>query len=77
MVGGSRLQSLPGPFGRKPFGRKRVKLTGLVRTFAILESFMAAYAGLAFLSFLWGTSFLLTKIGSRAFDSFDFALARG
>jgi drug/metabolite transporter (DMT)-like permease len=37
---------------------------------------MAAYAALAFLSFLWGSSFLLTKIVSRAFDPFDFALAR-
>ena len=37
---------------------------------------MAAYAALAFLSFLWGSSFLLTKIASRAFDPFDFALAR-
>ena len=37
---------------------------------------MAAYAGLAFLSFLWGTSFLLIKIASRAFDPFPFALAR-
>ena len=37
---------------------------------------MAAYAGLAFLSFLWGSSFLLIKIASRAFDPFDFALAR-
>ncbi|HEY1779754.1 MAG TPA: DMT family transporter [Roseiarcus sp.] len=37
---------------------------------------MAAYAALAFLSFLWGSSFLLIKIASRAFDPFDFALAR-
>jgi drug/metabolite transporter (DMT)-like permease len=37
---------------------------------------MAAYPGLAFLSFLWGSSFLLIKIASRAFDPFDFALAR-
>ncbi|MGB7975656.1 MAG: DMT family transporter [Roseiarcus sp.] len=37
---------------------------------------MAGYAGLAFLSFLWGSSFLLIKIASRAFDPFDFALAR-
>ena len=37
---------------------------------------MAAYAGLAFLSLLWGSSFLLIKIASRAFDPFDFALAR-
>jgi drug/metabolite transporter (DMT)-like permease len=37
---------------------------------------MAAYARLAFLSFLWGSSFLLIKIASRAFDPFDFALAR-
>jgi drug/metabolite transporter (DMT)-like permease len=37
---------------------------------------MAAYAGLAFLSFLWGSSFLLIQIASRAFDPFDFALAR-
>jgi drug/metabolite transporter (DMT)-like permease len=37
---------------------------------------MAAYAGLAFLSFLWGSSFLLIKVASRAFDPFDFALAR-
>src|ERR1700677_1147924 len=37
---------------------------------------MAAYAGLAFLSFLWGSSFLLIKIASRAFDPLAFALAR-
>ena len=37
---------------------------------------MAAYAALAFLSFLWGSSFLLIKIASRAFDPLDFALAR-
>ena len=37
---------------------------------------MAAYAGLAFLSFLWGSSFLLIKVASRAFDPFDFVLAR-
>jgi drug/metabolite transporter (DMT)-like permease len=44
---------------------------------------MAAYAALAFLSLLWGSSFLLIKIASllikiasRAFDPFDFALAR-
>jgi drug/metabolite transporter (DMT)-like permease len=37
---------------------------------------MAGYAALAFLSFLWGSSFLLIKIASRAFDPFDFALAR-
>jgi len=37
---------------------------------------MAAYAGLAFLSFLWGSSFLLIKIASRAFNPFNFALAR-
>jgi drug/metabolite transporter (DMT)-like permease len=37
---------------------------------------MAAYAALAFLSFLWGSSFLLTKIASRAFDPFQFALLR-
>jgi len=37
---------------------------------------MAAYAALAFLSFLWGSSFLLIKIASRAFDPFGFALAR-
>ena len=37
---------------------------------------MAAYAALAFLSFLWGSSFLLIKIASRALDPFDFALAR-
>jgi drug/metabolite transporter (DMT)-like permease len=37
---------------------------------------MAAYAALAFLSFLWGSSFLLIKIAARAFDPFDFALAR-
>jgi len=37
---------------------------------------MAAYAGLAFLSLLWGSSFLLIKIASRAFDPFGFALAR-
>jgi drug/metabolite transporter (DMT)-like permease len=37
---------------------------------------MGAYAALAFLSFLWGSSFLLIKIASRAFDPFGFALAR-
>jgi drug/metabolite transporter (DMT)-like permease len=37
---------------------------------------MAGYAALAFLSFLWGSSFLLIKIASRAFDPFGFALAR-
>ena len=37
---------------------------------------MAAYAALAFLSFLWGSSFLLIKIAARAFDPFGFALAR-
>ncbi len=37
---------------------------------------MAAYAALAFLSFLWGSSFLLIKIAARAFDPFSFALAR-
>jgi drug/metabolite transporter (DMT)-like permease len=37
---------------------------------------MTAYAGLAFLSFLWGSSFLLTKIAARAFDPLAFALAR-
>jgi drug/metabolite transporter (DMT)-like permease len=37
---------------------------------------MAAYAALAFLSFLWGSSFLLIKIASRVFDPFAFALAR-
>jgi drug/metabolite transporter (DMT)-like permease len=37
---------------------------------------MAAYVGLAFLSFLWGSSFLLIKIASRAFDPLEFALAR-
>jgi drug/metabolite transporter (DMT)-like permease len=37
---------------------------------------MAAYAVLAFLSFLWGSSFLLAKIASRAFDPLGFALAR-
>jgi drug/metabolite transporter (DMT)-like permease len=37
---------------------------------------MAAYAGLAFLSFIWGSSFLLIKIASRAFDPLEFALAR-
>src|SRR5271155_2134755 len=37
---------------------------------------MAAYAGLAFLSFLWGSSFLLIKIALRAFDPLEFALAR-
>ena len=37
---------------------------------------MAAYATLASLSFLWGSSFLLIKIASRAFDPFAFALAR-
>jgi drug/metabolite transporter (DMT)-like permease len=37
---------------------------------------MGAYAALAFLSFLWGSSFLLIKIASRAFDPFSFALAR-
>ena len=37
---------------------------------------MAAYAALAFLSLLWGSSFLLIKIAARAFDPFGFALAR-
>jgi hypothetical protein len=37
---------------------------------------MTAYAGLAFLSVLWGSSFLLIKIASRAFDPIGFALAR-
>jgi drug/metabolite transporter (DMT)-like permease len=37
---------------------------------------MAAYAALAFLSLLWGSSFLLIKIASRAFDPIGFALAR-
>jgi drug/metabolite transporter (DMT)-like permease len=37
---------------------------------------MAAYATLASLSFLWGSSFLLIKIASRAFDPFGFAFAR-
>jgi drug/metabolite transporter (DMT)-like permease len=37
---------------------------------------MAAYSALAFLSFLWGSSFLLIKIASRAFDPLAFALAR-
>jgi drug/metabolite transporter (DMT)-like permease len=37
---------------------------------------VAGYAGLAFLSFLWGSSFLLIKIASRAFDPLEFALAR-
>jgi hypothetical protein len=37
---------------------------------------MAANATLAFLSLLWGSSFLLIKITSRAFDRFNFAVAR-
>jgi drug/metabolite transporter (DMT)-like permease len=37
---------------------------------------MGAYAGLGFLSLLWGSSFLLIKIASRVFDPFDFAFAR-
>ena len=37
---------------------------------------MAAYASLAFLSLLWGSSFLLIKITARVFDPFGFALAR-
>ena len=37
---------------------------------------MAAYAALAFLSLLWGSSFLLIKIAARAFDPFALALAR-
>ncbi len=37
---------------------------------------MAAYASLAFLSLLWGSSFLLIKIAARVFDPFGFALAR-
>lgn len=41
-----------------------------------IESFMAAYASLAFLSFLWGSSFFLIKIAARVFDPFGFALAR-
>ena len=35
-----------------------------------VENPMAAYAGLAFPSLLWGSSFLLIKIASRAFDPF-------
>jgi drug/metabolite transporter (DMT)-like permease len=38
---------------------------------------MAAYAALAFLSLLWGSSFLLIKIAARAFDPFALALVRG
>jgi len=37
---------------------------------------MGAYAALAFLSLLWGSSFLLIKIAARAFDPFALALAR-
>jgi drug/metabolite transporter (DMT)-like permease len=37
---------------------------------------MAGYVGLAFLSLLWGSSFLLIKIASSAFDPLGFALAR-
>ncbi len=37
---------------------------------------MAAYAALAFLSLLWGSSFLLIKVAARVFDPFAFALAR-
>ncbi|HEX9169376.1 MAG TPA: DMT family transporter [Roseiarcus sp.] len=37
---------------------------------------MAAYAALAFMSLLWGSSFLLIKIAARAFDPFPLALAR-
>ena|SRR5271165_2605054 len=37
---------------------------------------MAAYATLAFLSLLWGSSFLLIKIAAGLFDPFGFALAR-
>ena len=37
---------------------------------------MAAYAALAFLSLLWGASFLLIKIAARLFDPFGSALAR-
>jgi drug/metabolite transporter (DMT)-like permease len=37
---------------------------------------MTGYPGLALLSLLWGSSFLLIKIASRAFDPFDFAFAR-
>ena len=37
---------------------------------------MAAYASLAFLSLLWGSSFLLIKIAARVFDPVGFALAR-
>jgi len=37
---------------------------------------MAAYAALAFVSLLWGSSFLLIKIAARAFDPFALALAR-
>jgi len=37
---------------------------------------MAAYAGLAFLSVLWGSSFLLIKLASRAFDPIGLALVR-
>jgi drug/metabolite transporter (DMT)-like permease len=37
---------------------------------------MATYAALAFLSLLWGSSFLLIKIAASAFDPFALALAR-
>jgi drug/metabolite transporter (DMT)-like permease len=37
---------------------------------------MAAYATLAFLSFLWGSSFPLIKIAAEAFTPLGFALAR-
>jgi drug/metabolite transporter (DMT)-like permease len=37
---------------------------------------MAAYAALAFLSFLWGSSFLFIKLAARAFDPVSLALGR-
>jgi drug/metabolite transporter (DMT)-like permease len=37
---------------------------------------MAAYAALAFLSFLWGSSFLFIKVAARAFDPLNLALGR-
>jgi drug/metabolite transporter (DMT)-like permease len=40
---------------------------------------MSAHDGLCgagLLSLLWGSSFVLIKIASHAFDPFDFALAR-
>jgi hypothetical protein len=73
----ARSQSCPPPGCRPdPLLRGPNERIWLVPPFSNLESSMAAYAALAFLSFLWGSSFLLAKIASRAFDPLGFALAR-